>query len=93
MSVMDRRENKGRKNGWERRAAVFWIVAAGLALAGCGRRSAPKAPEGSTYGVDYPTRQSLRLPPEEPLHGPPKDDDEDETPSPGGRPQPPSVRY
>jgi hypothetical protein len=86
MTVMD---EQGKK--LSRRAAVFGIAV--LALAGCGRRSAPKAPEGSTYGVDYPTRQSMRLPPEEILRGPPKDEDEDEAPSLLGRPAPPSARY
>ena len=93
MSVMDRPENRGRNKGWERRAAVLWIVAAGLALAGCGRRSSPKAPEGSSYTLEYPTRQSLGLPPEGAPRPPPKDDDEDEAPAPSVRPAPPSVRY
>lgn len=93
MSVMDERDDEGRENGWGRRAVVLGIVAAGFALAGCGRRSSPKPPEGSTYGVDYPTRQSMHLPPEELLRGPPKDEDEDEAPSPSVRPAPPSVRY
>ena len=90
---MGERDRGGRKNGWNRRSAVLGIVAAALALAGCGRRSAPKAPEGSTYSIDYPTRQSMGLPPEEPLRTPPRDDDEDEAPSAPGRPAPPSVRF
>ena len=89
---MDERQGGNRKNGWDRRAAMLGIVAAGLALAGCGRRSTPKAPEGSTYSTEYPTRQSMGLPPEDPLRAPPKDD-EDAPPAPFGRPAPPLLRY
>ncbi len=92
MTVMNERDRRARENGWGRRAALLALAAAGLALAGCGRRSLPKAPEGSTYNVDYPTRESMGLPPESSLRGPPKDD-EDEAPSASGRPAVPSLRY
>jgi hypothetical protein len=92
MTVMNERDRGGRTNRWGRRAAVLGIVAAGLALAGCGRRSSPKPPEGSTYNIEYPTRQSMGLPPGEFLPAPPKDEDEEAAPA-SGRPAPPSVRY
>ena len=82
-----------RTNKRGRRAVLLCMLAAPLALAGCGRRSAPKAPEGSTYNLEYPTRPAMGLPPLDPLHAPPKDDDEDPAPAPSGRPQPPSFRY
>ncbi|MBM3564782.1 MAG: hypothetical protein FJX42_01550 [Alphaproteobacteria bacterium] len=47
-----------------RRGAVLALVGAALLLAGCGRRSTPKAPEGSRYNRPYPTRESQGLPPE-----------------------------
>ena len=82
-----------RTNKWKRRAVLFCMLAAPLALAGCGRRSLPKAPEGSTYSLEYPTRPAMGLPPLDPLHAPPKDDDEGAPAAPSGRPQPPSLRY
>jgi hypothetical protein len=76
----------------DRRGALFALAAVALALplGGCGRRSAPKAPEGSTYNQEYPTRRSMGLPPEE-MPPAPKDD-EDEAP-PAGGPRPPALRY
>ena len=82
-----------RTNRWGRRAVLLGMVAAPLALAGCGRRSSPKAPEGSTYQHEYPTRESLRLPPQEILRAPPKDEDDDEAPSAPARPGMPPLRY
>ncbi|MCC7016071.1 MAG: hypothetical protein IT564_02575 [Rhodospirillales bacterium] len=90
---MDERDRRARENGWGRRAALLALAAAALALAGCGRRSTPKAPEGSTYNVEYPTRKSMGLPPEEFPRAPPGDDGEDEAPSAPGRPAVPSLRY
>ena len=73
-----------------RRAAILGLAGAGLLLAGCGRRSAPKAPEDSTYKeTDYPTRPAMGLPKQDPLTAPvPSPDDADDlggndTPVPG----------
>ncbi len=76
-----------RKHLLGRRGIVLGGLA--LALAGCGRRSAPKPPEGSTFGQEYPTRRSMGLPPDAPA---PAKDDEDETPSDPGRIRPPALR-
>lgn len=81
-----------RKRPLDRRGALMTLAAIALALAGCGRRSVPKAPEGSTYQQEYPTRRSMGLPPEEKPPAAPKDD-EDETPSDPGRIRPPALRY
>lgn len=70
-----------------RRAAILGLVGAVLLLAGCGRRSQPKAPEGSTYGgTDYPTRPAMGLPKQDPPAVPVPDDDDldgNDTPVPG----------
>ncbi len=70
-----------------RRAAILGLAGAALLLAGCGRRSAPKAPEGSTYKeTDYPTRPAMGLPRQDPLTTPAPDDDDldgNDTPVPG----------
>ena len=81
-----------RTNIWKRRAVLFGMLAAPLALAGCGRRSQPKPPEGSTYQREYPTRESLRLPPQEILRAPPQDEDDEAPPAPA-RPGLPAQRY
>jgi hypothetical protein len=89
MTDMARRETP-----LDRRGALFALAAAALALAtlgGCGRRSMPKAPEGSTYDQPYPTRRSMGLPPED--TPPVPKDDEDETTPPAGAPRPPALRY
>ncbi len=75
-----------------RRGALIALAAAALALGGCGRRSTPKPPEGSTYGAEYPTRRSMGLPPEEPSPAAPKDDEDEKPPAPGW-PGPPTFRY
>jgi hypothetical protein len=76
-----------------RRRAVLGAVAIAfsVALAGCGRRSTAKPPEGSTYNQEYPTRRSMGLPPEAP---PPSTsrEDEDDAPS-ADRFRPPLIRY
>ena len=79
-------------NGWGRRGAMLGIAGWALALAGCGRRSAPKVPEDSTFHLPYPTRSSMGLPKEDPLHSPPVEDTEDEAPPTLGPLSPPS-RY
>ena len=91
MTKMDQMGMDQRKRLLGRRGIVLGGVALALpfALAGCGRRSAPKPPEGSTFGQEYPTRRSMGLPPEEPA---PAKDDEDETPSDPGRIRPPALR-
>jgi hypothetical protein len=88
MTAMD--DETGRTT---RRAAL--AIFAGLvpfALAGCGRRSLPKAPEGSTYNQPYPTRRSMGLPPEDRPPDAPKED-EDETPPAADPLRPPALRY
>lgn len=52
-----------------RRAAVLGFAGLALLLAGCGRKSTPKHPDGATYQTTpYPTRPSMGLPQEDPLH-------------------------
>ena len=83
------------KTDTARRAAVLWLAGVGLLLAGCGRRSAPKAPEDSTYKeTNYPTRPAMGLPKRDPLLPPepsPEEDDAggNDTPVPGAYTAPP----
>lgn len=68
-----------------RRAAVAGLAGLALLLAGCGRKSAPKHPDGATYpDTPYPTRPSMGLPKEDPLASPPpaaaEETDEDRRP-------------
>ena len=87
MTIMDDRTIRVTR----RRALAVLAGLVPLALAGCGRKSIPKAPEGSTYNQQYPTRGSMNLPPD-PLAPPsPPPDEDDESPS--GEPRAPSLRY
>ncbi len=88
----------GGDSGIGRRRAVLGLVCACLLLAGCGRRSGPKAPEGAPYEkTRYPTRPAMGLPEEDPLllppdvPAPPAEEDEDagDTPVPGAYATPP----
>lgn len=87
MTVMDDRTIRMTR----RRTLAVLAGLVPLALAGCGRKSLPKAPEGSTYRQEYPTRGSMNLPPDPlaPLSPPVDEDDE----SPSGEPRAPSLRY
>ena len=78
-----------------RRAAILGLAAVGLLLAGCGRRSTPKPPEGATYEkTNYPTRRGMGLPERDPLSLPEAAAEEDDlggddTPLPGAYTAPP----
>lgn len=89
MTIMD-----PRNKALDRRGALIALAVAALAtaLGGCGRRSTPKAPEGSTYNTEYPTRRAMGLPPEDTPSSAPKDDEDENRPEPLV-PPPPAPRY
>lgn len=82
-----------------RRAAIAGVAGLALLLAGCGRKSAPKPPEGATYQTTpYPTRPAMGLPKDSPLASPPPADetddaDEDRRPVGAYSAPPPGMRY